>query len=88
MEIKIGTIVKSIAGHDKGSFYVVVGYENNMPLIADGRRRKLEKPKAKNPKHTAKTNTVTEPAELTNKKLRAVLHSFNFPNEGTGEPAC
>jgi ribosomal protein L14E/L6E/L27E len=78
----IGTIVKSLSGHDKNSFYIVVGFKNNMPLIADGRRRKLAKPKAKNPKHIAKTNTVTEPAELTDKKIRALLHDLNFPAKG------
>jgi ribosomal protein L14E/L6E/L27E len=77
--INTGTVVKSTSGHDKGSFYVIVGYDGEKPLIADGRRRKLEKPKAKNPKHISKTNTVTGVTELTNKKLRAVLHSFNFP---------
>jgi ribosomal protein L14E/L6E/L27E len=77
--MKTGTIIKSSAGHDKGSFYVIVGYDGAKPLIADGRRRKLEKPKAKNPKHIEKTNTVIETAELTNKKLRSYLHSFNFP---------
>jgi ribosomal protein L14E/L6E/L27E len=83
--MKTGTIIKSIAGHDKGSFYVIVGYDGEKPLIADGRRRKLENPKAKNPRHIKKTNTIAETAELTNKKLRALLHSFNFPGEAKGE---
>ncbi|MCL1823123.1 MAG: KOW domain-containing RNA-binding protein [Oscillospiraceae bacterium] len=84
--MEIGTIIKSISGHDKGSFYAVVGFEKQTPLIADGRRRKLEKPKKKNPKHIAKTNTVIKITDLTNKKLRAELHGFNFPQiEGKGE---
>ncbi|MCL2694608.1 MAG: KOW domain-containing RNA-binding protein [Oscillospiraceae bacterium] len=82
MDIKIGTVVKSNAGHDKDSFYVVVGYQDGKPLIADGRRRKLEKPKAKNPKHISKTNTTVQTEELTNKKIRTALHSFNFPGIG------
>jgi len=58
MNIKTGTIIKSNFGHDKHSFYVIVGYDadRNYPLIADGRRRKLAKPKRKNPKHLSKTN--------------------------------
>ncbi|MCL2638951.1 MAG: KOW domain-containing RNA-binding protein [Oscillospiraceae bacterium] len=79
MEIITGTIVKSTSGHDKNSFYVIVGYDGEKPLIADGRRRKLEKPKAKNPKHISKTNTVIGMEKLTDKKLRSCLHSFNFP---------
>jgi len=79
MSIEIGTIVKSTSGHDKDSFYVIVGVRESLPLIADGRRRKLGKPKAKNPKHIARTNTTIDMAELTDKKLRGYLHSFNFP---------
>jgi ribosomal protein L14E/L6E/L27E len=82
MEIKIGTVVKSMSGHDKNSFYVVVGFAGDKPLIADGRRRKLGKPKIKNPKHISGTNTAMEVAEITDKKIRAALHSFNFPGEG------
>jgi ribosomal protein L14E/L6E/L27E len=79
--MKIGTIIKSTAGHDKDSFFVVVGMKDEKPLIADGRRRKLEKPKAKNPKHISKTNETVEMTDLTNKKLRSFLHSFNFPGK-------
>ena len=85
MEIKTGTIIKSMSGHDKGSFYIIVGVQDNKPLIADGRRRKLEKPKVKNPKHISKTNTSIETIDLTNKKIRALLHSFNFPQEKLNE---
>lgn len=84
MEFKTGTIVKSMSGHDKGSFYAIVGSESGTPLIADGRRRKVEKPKKKNQRHISATNTVIEPAVLngiTNRKLRGVLHPFNFPGE-------
>jgi len=85
MELQIGTIIKSKAGHDGGSFYVITGYDGEKPLIADGRRRKLAKPKAKNTKHISKTNTTVDMTDLTDKKLRSYLHSFNFPNEGKGE---
>ncbi|MCL2696506.1 MAG: KOW domain-containing RNA-binding protein [Oscillospiraceae bacterium] len=77
--MKTGTIIKSTSGRDKGSFYVVVGMDGERPIIADGRRRKLEKPKAKNPKHISKTNNTIDTTELTDKKLRALLHSYNFP---------
>ena len=79
--MKTGTIVKSTAGHDKDSFYVVVGQEGGKPLIADGRRRKLQKPKTKNPKHISKTNTEVEMTDLTDKKLRNFLHGLNFPTK-------
>ena len=82
--MKTGTIVKSTSGHDKEIYHVIIGYEGDMPLIADGRRRKLQNPKKKNPKHLSKTNTVIDMTDLTDKKLRAALHSYNFPKQPEG----
>lgn len=45
--IKIGMVVKSMAGHDSGSFYAVMRVENGMAYIADGKRRKTDAPKRK-----------------------------------------
>ena len=42
MEIEKGMIVKSIAGHDKNRFYVVVKIKDNRAYIADGKKRVLE----------------------------------------------
>ncbi len=77
MEINKGQIVKSAAGHDKGLFFVVLGIEGGFALIADGKSRKLEKPKRKSIKHLKYTNTVSDTDNLTNKKLRSVLNSYN-----------
>jgi ribosomal protein L14E/L6E/L27E len=78
-----GTVVRSAAGHDKNRFYVIVKSEAGYVWIADGKERKLEKPKRKNPRHVAFTNTVLELAEVTsNKKLRTMLEPF-YEREGT-----
>jgi len=50
---KIGTVVRSLAGRDKGYLLCVVGEENGMILVADGKERPLERPKKKNPNHLA-----------------------------------
>ena len=44
-----GRIVCSMAGHDKGELFCVTGVDQErlMLLLADGRRRKLSKPKRK-----------------------------------------
>ena len=39
------------AGHDRDQVYVVIGQEQDRILVADGKIRTLERPKAKNPKH-------------------------------------
>ncbi len=45
----IGRVVFSAAGHDSGRFYAVVHWEHGRAYIADGKSRKLARPKAKNP---------------------------------------
>lgn len=84
--MELGLIVKSKVGHDSGSFYVVVKIDEKGLYIADGRRRKLLKPKLKNKKHLAKTNTIVDLDSInTDKKLRRVLWEFNFPHNPVAE---
>lgn len=75
--LKTGQIVKSVAGHDRNKFYAVVKADENNVLIANGKARKLEKPKAKNMLHIQKTNTVLgHEALATDKKLRKALADY------------
>ncbi len=46
-------IVFSLAGHDKGRAYIVLGQEGDRLVLVDGKLRKLDKPKKKNLRHTA-----------------------------------
>lgn len=48
---EFGRLVKSKAGHDKGSIYVVVKEDTGIVWLADGDVRKLDSPKKKNKKH-------------------------------------
>ena len=53
--IEIGDIVKSISGHDKNQYFIVVSIDKNGYFaIIDGDTRKRNKPKKKNPKHLLK----------------------------------
>ena len=79
MQIKCGMIVKSVAGHDKGRFYVVVEIKNNRAFIADGKKRLLKCLKAKNFVHLKVTNSFVEVEKLnSDRKLRNILHSYNY----------
>ena len=49
--LTIGTIVKSIAGHDKNKFFVIINVENEYVYLVDGKCRPLDKPKKKKVKH-------------------------------------
>ncbi len=78
MRFQRGTVVASKAGHDKGSFFVVVRIENDYAYIADGRRRLISEPKQKKLIHLAFTNTVLSEQELNDdSKLSEAIDSFN-----------
>lgn len=85
MNIKIGSVVKALAGREKDSFYVAVGIHDGFVEIADGKERKLEKPKRKNIKHISPTGTVIDTCGLTNKKLRKLIAEFTTQNSGTAD---
>lgn len=77
MDIIQGSVVKSIAGHDKDLYFVVMKAENGYVFIANGKERKLETLKRKNIKHISATASTIELNELTNKKLRKLLRTFD-----------
>lgn len=64
-DLKIGQIVKSKAGRDKGkSFIIYEILDEQFVLVCNGDLRKIEKPKKKKVKHLMIYNTVfTEFAE-------------------------
>ena len=79
----LGQVVLSKAGKDRGSFYAIVLEEEEFAFIADGRLRKVEKPKRKRKKHLSFTKTVLEKDALeTNGKLVTALSKFNKIDEG------
>ena len=49
-ELKKGSFCEAVAGHDKGTVYVVVKTDDGI-YVCDGRYRTLESLKRKNPKH-------------------------------------
>ena len=71
-----GAVVIAAAGKEKGGFYVVTEViDDRYVLIADGRRRPIEKPKKKNFAHLRRTNTVIDEIS-TNRQLRKALGSM------------
>ena len=51
MDIVKGSVGRAKAGRDKDSYFVVLDVLDKFALIADGKSRKLEKPKKKNLNH-------------------------------------
>ena len=69
-----GTVVRSLAGHDKGDLLLVVEADEKTALVCDGRQRKLEKPKKKNLKHIeAASYILSEEDFVSNGRLRKAL---------------
>ena len=52
--IRISDIVVSNAGRDRDQLFYVIGTEGVYTLLANGKDRKLEKPKRKKVKHVSK----------------------------------
>ena len=85
-----GWIVRATAGRDTGGLFCVVGMEQegHRLLLADGKRRKVSRPKAKKPGHvkllTDRPHGSDHPAiqklkqgeALTDKELRRALAAF------------
>lgn len=89
--IKLGNVVVSLQGRDKGKSYVVVGFDNNKVLVADGKYKLLAKPKAKNLLHLKVTNVVDQEilAKLaSNKKIndQMIYHTlYEYQKSQKGE---
>ena len=81
MEAKVGTIVRAMAGREKGRFMIVVSTENGFVYLADGKERKLASPKKKNVKHISPTKTTLNTDKLTDKGLRCFLREFSEETE-------
>ena len=82
MELRPGTVVKSVCGHDKG-FYIVLSADNRFAYIVNGKSRKLDSAKKKNLCHLSVTKTVFDLQMLTtDKKLREALWPFNYGGLG------
>lgn len=78
-----GWLAKSLAGHDKGQLYVVVGADEKNLFLADGRIKTLQKPKQKNRRHVQLVHTHVEKLyealagrEWRNEDLIHVLHIY------------
>lgn len=77
MEAKLGMVVRSAAGRDKGKFLVITAIDGDFAFIADGKERKLASPKKKRLKHLRFTSTVIDTDNLTDKGLRRFIAEYS-----------
>lgn len=77
MELETGQIVVSRQGRDVTNAYMVVGFEGERLLLADGEKWPLAHPKKKNPRHITPTRTVLAGRDRdTDLKLKAALGAY------------
>ena len=75
--MKIGQIVFSKAGRDKGKVLSVISSDNSGVYVVDGKERPLERPKLKNPKHLVLTGyCLSEEENRSNKALKASIKRY------------
>lgn len=86
MSLEIGALVVSANGRDTGTVLAVIGRTDTHLILANGRKRRIEKPKLKKIKHVKKLDAELEgetvskliKGELTNKMLyKGIWRSLN-----------
>lgn len=84
--LQTGCVVISAAGKDRDALMAVVRQEHGGVWVADGRRRRIERPKRKNPRHLRPTPyRVEETSMATNRELRRALAACRQAGEPTEE---
>lgn len=73
IEFKTGGLVKSLAGHDKGEYYIIIGVGSEYVDLSDGKRRPVEKPKRKNKKHLQVIHQEADRNRMTNEEIRRFI---------------
>lgn len=78
-----GTVVKSLAGRDKGKLLAVVQSDENRIFVCDGKERPVDRPKSKNIRHVELVGaSITEAETATNRALKKALRRLNAEING------
>lgn len=75
-----GSVVQSLAGRDGGRLFIVLEIRENYALIADGKFRRLEKPKLKKLKHLRVVSAEDLSEKPTNTDLRRLIEKYKEEN--------
>lgn len=85
MNIQKSDIVLSLNGRDMGKLFVVIDTEDDYAMLADGKGRRLEKPKRKKCKHLSlvanrnchAAEKLKNGSKVTNNDIRRALAEFS-----------
>ena len=80
------TVVKSLAGRDKGEWFAVIKTEGEYAFIANGKSRPLARPKRKKLRHLKPCKAVLLDENLaTDRMLRCALKAFEALRDEGGD---
>ena len=85
MDIVKSNIVKSAAGRDEGDIFFVLDTQEEYLLLADGKSRRVEKPKKKKRKHvtfvgeshSVVAEKIRSSEKITNSELRKAIAALS-----------
>ena len=89
MDIVKSNIVKSAAGRDEGDLFFVLDTQEEFLLLADGKTRRVEKPKKKKCKHvtfvgeshSVVAEKIRSSEKITNSELRRAIAAYVGGNQ-------
>ncbi len=70
----VGYLARSVAGHDKGTLYIIIEETEQYLLVADGRLKTVENPKKKNRKHLQLIKEAHQ--ALSNEAIRRIIKDY------------
>lgn len=71
-----GMLVKSLAGHDKGKFYVIINIEENIVFLADGSIRTLNRLKKKKKRHVQLIRQKHNIENIDDAGIKSILNEY------------
>ena len=76
MKMELYCPVRSLAGHDKNQYFIIVSDEGEYITMANGTTRKADDPKRKNKKHIQAGKTPLFAALPTDEEIRSELKTW------------
>ena len=73
---KAGMLARSLAGHDEGQIYVIIGREASYIYLVNGKNRTLNRPKKKKAKHVCLIREEHDIAGINDAGIRKIIKEF------------
>lgn len=82
---KAGMLARSLAGHDAGKIYVIIGSDSAYVYLADGRLRTVDHPKRKKKKHVQPVCVICGEYKPDDVAVKRILKNYLNQEKGKQE---